>query len=247
MYSFKSRVRYSEVGKDKRLSLGALINYFQDCSTFHSESIGLGIEKLEQDGQVWVLSSWQIVVKDFPKLFEEIEVCTWPYGFKGFYGMRNFCLKNRQGEMVAWANSLWIFMDLKSGRPMKITEEQEKGYEPEERLDMDYAGRKLPMPKDGIPGEPIIVLKHQIDTNDHVNNGQYVEMAGNFLPEGFHIGQMRAEYKKSAKLGDVLIPYINEENGVYTVALCDEGQKPYAVVEFSPNENGQSGKDGKTC
>ena len=34
MYSFKSRVRYSEVGEDKKLSLNGIINYFQDCSTF---------------------------------------------------------------------------------------------------------------------------------------------------------------------------------------------------------------------
>lgn len=38
------RVRYSEVGVDGRLTLHHLINYFQDCSTFHLEDIGLGVE-----------------------------------------------------------------------------------------------------------------------------------------------------------------------------------------------------------
>ncbi len=237
MYSFKSRVRYSEVGKDKKLTLNSLINYFQDCSTFHSESIGLGIGKLERDGQAWVLSSWQIVVDRYPGLFEEIEICTWPYDFKGFYGMRNFCIRDAEGTMLAWANSLWIFMDMNTGRPLKITKEQEEGYRVEERLSMDYAGRKLPMPADARLGEPFVILKHQIDTNNHVNNGQYVEMAGDFLPEGFLIGQMRAEYKKSAKLGDILIPHIKEENGIYTVALCGGDEKPYAVVEFTPRRD----------
>ena len=45
---------------------------------------------------------------------------------------------------------------------------------------------------------------------------------------------MRAEYKMSAKLGDVVVPYTKEQDGIYTVALCDEAGKPYAVVEFSP-------------
>ena len=58
MYSFKSRVRYSEVGSDQKLSLGGLINYFQDCSTFHSEDLGLGIEYMGPKGQAWILSSW---------------------------------------------------------------------------------------------------------------------------------------------------------------------------------------------
>ena len=33
-YSF-DRVRYSEIGEDKSLTLNSVINYFQDCSTFH--------------------------------------------------------------------------------------------------------------------------------------------------------------------------------------------------------------------
>ena len=42
MYTFDGRVRYSEVGEDGCMSLESLLNYFQDCSTFHSEDIGLG-------------------------------------------------------------------------------------------------------------------------------------------------------------------------------------------------------------
>lgn len=43
-YSFDSCVRFSEVGEDQKLTLGSVINYFQDCSTFQSESLGAGVE-----------------------------------------------------------------------------------------------------------------------------------------------------------------------------------------------------------
>ena len=43
MYAFGSRIRYSETDSEGRLTLNALLNYFQDCSTFHSEDVGLGI------------------------------------------------------------------------------------------------------------------------------------------------------------------------------------------------------------
>ena len=46
MYTFDSRVRYSEIGEDKKLTLYSLLNYFQDCTTFHSESLGRGMEVL---------------------------------------------------------------------------------------------------------------------------------------------------------------------------------------------------------
>ena len=56
-YSFESRVRYSEIGEDKRLTMTGLLNYFQDCTTFHSEAVGRGMEVLESIRHVWVLSS----------------------------------------------------------------------------------------------------------------------------------------------------------------------------------------------
>ena len=53
-YSFDSRVRYSEIGEDKKLTLNSIINYFQDCSTFHSEAAGVGMDFLADKHQVWV-------------------------------------------------------------------------------------------------------------------------------------------------------------------------------------------------
>ena len=66
MYTFDSRVRYSEIDHQGTMTLPALINYFQDCSTFQSESLGLGMKALREKKKAWVLSYWQVVVT-FPK------------------------------------------------------------------------------------------------------------------------------------------------------------------------------------
>ena len=47
MYSFDSRVRYSETDETGKLTVLGLINYMQDCSTFHSADVGVGVEVLE--------------------------------------------------------------------------------------------------------------------------------------------------------------------------------------------------------
>ena len=103
----------------------------------------------------------------------------------------------------------------------------------EEKLDMEYASRKVPMPADGKAGEPFSVQKHHLDTNHHVNNGQYIQMAREYVPEGFEIRQMRAEYKKQAVLGDMIYPVTASRDGRYTIGLCSAAGKPYAVVELS--------------
>ena len=90
MYTFESRVRFSEAGHTELLTLPGLVNYFQDCSTFQSEDIGYGVESLKKSGQAWILSAWQIVVNRYPKLGEHIRVSTWATDFTGLFGLRNF-------------------------------------------------------------------------------------------------------------------------------------------------------------
>ena len=55
MYIFDSRVRYSEIEEDRSLSLFSAVNYFQDCSTFQSEDLKLGIEYLSNIQKAWWL------------------------------------------------------------------------------------------------------------------------------------------------------------------------------------------------
>lgn len=231
-YSFESRVRYSEIGENGCLTLPGILNYFQDCSTFHSEAVGLGVEEVKKRGRIWVLSSWQVVVNRYPKLGEKIRTVTFPYDFKGFMGKRNFYMETEDGERLAWANTLWTNLNWETGLPEKLNQEDVKGYELEEKLDMDYAPRKISLPDTWKKGTSFAVQKQHLDTNHHVNNGQYVSMAQDYLPGDFRIGQMRAEYKMQARLDDIIYPEVSVEEGKIVVSLNDENRQPYAVVEY---------------
>lgn len=232
-YSFDGRIRYSEIGEDGCLTLPGVLNYFQDCGTFQSESIGQGMEIVRQRGRVWVLSAWQVVVNRFPRMGESVIVSTAPYEFKGFLGMRNFTLDTKEGESLAYANSFWTYVDLATGYPAKLTEEDIKGFELEPKLEMNYAPRKIALPESAEEQQEFLIQKHHLDTNHHVNNCQYIRMAEDYLPENFTVRQMRAEYKKQARLGDMICPKVSAENGRITVLLNNEEGQPYAVVEFT--------------
>lgn len=235
VFSFRSRIRYSEIDENGYLSLPALLNYFQDCCTFHSEAIGQGMKIVSERKRAWMLSGWQIVIERYPDFGEEIIISTAPYEFKGFMGNRNFLLETLEGERVAWANTFWTHINLETGRPEKLTDEDVRGYDLERRIEMDYAPRKISVPKEGILMESYPVQRHHLDTNHHVNNVQYVCMAEEYLPEKVYIRQMRAEYKMQAKLHDVIYPKIFREDDKLTVQLNNEKGIPYAVVEFLIN------------
>lgn len=232
MYRIDTKVRYSECGEDGKIKLASIINLFQDASSAQSESLGVGMDYLKSVKRAWVLNSWQIIVERYPKAHEEIEVTTWPTGFRGVFGPRNFCLKTQDGEMLAYAHTLWVYMDIENGMPTKPSEEEKAIYGTEPPLEMEYASRKIKMPEEAKVFDTISVRKYHIDTNNHMNNCQYVQMAVEVLPEDFRTKQVRVEYKKSAVYGDKIVIKMAEEEERIVVELCDEYEVPYAVVEF---------------
>jgi acyl-ACP thioesterase len=231
-YSFEGKIRYSEVGEDGRLTMPGILNYFQDCSTFQSESLHQGTGVLKGRNRVWVLSAWQVEILRFPVLGEPVTTSTWPYAFKSFLGYRNFTMCTSAGDPLARANSIWSYLDVERGCPVRLTEEDMKGYETSEKLDMNYLPRKIAIPSEGEQLQPFPVQKHHLDTNHHVNNVQYICMAADYLPERFVIRGMRAEYKKQVRLGERLYPWVAQTEDAVTVVLKDAENQPCTVVQF---------------
>ncbi len=231
MYHFESRVRYSETDEQGQLSLTGVLNYLQDCSTFQSEDLGIGIQYLTEHNHAWWVTSWQIVIDRYPALGERIMVSTWPYDFKGIYGYRNFAIQDREGNYLVKANSIWFFYDTGQQRPVRAQKSDIEGYgKPEMRLDMDYAPRRIALPDSYEEQEGIMVTRHHLDTNHHVNNAQYIEIARGLLPGNITVRELRAEYKKAAALGDRMIPRITKTGEGYVISLCDGQGGAYAVI-----------------
>ena len=236
MYTFESRIRYSEVDSEGKLTMASLINYFQDCSTFHSEDLGLGVEYLKRQHLVWVLSAWQIVVERYPKLGERVTIGTFPYDMKGFLGYRNFVMLDEEGGYLAKANSLWSLLNTDTGKPVPVPGAMIEKYVLSPKLEMEYAPRKIVITGESIIKEPIVVKKHHLDTNHHVNNQQFIDMTLEFLPEDFCVAQVRAEYKKQAFLDDVLVPAVADNGDKIMVTLTDESGAAYMTAEFMGKE-----------
>lgn len=237
MYTFKSRVRFSETDKENKLTIPHLISYFQDCSTFHGNKAGLDRDTLISLNRAWFLSSWQIVINSRPKIDEEIEVETRAYEIKGFYGLRNFILYNEKKEVKAYANSIWFYVDTKKGRPVRYEQEEGKGFEIDEEFPMEKADRKIILPtavEKIVRADSFKVRDSHLDSNMHMNNREYVRLALDFMPESFEtdeLRQIRVEYKKAAVLGEVIIPVYYFANKI-SVSLGNETGETFAKVEF---------------
>ena len=167
MYSYNARIRYSECSSDRQLTLPALINLFQNCSSFHSEDAGVGIDYVAERDAAWFLLNWQIDIERLPSFCDRVKVCTVPYEFKGFYGSRNFWLEDEKGNIIIKAASLWSYMNIKTLRPMRPDDGQIERYGLGEKLDMEYLPRKISLPDGLTKREPIEVREGSRGDNAH--------------------------------------------------------------------------------
>ena len=224
-YTIEGRIRYSEIDHHGTVTLPGIINYFRTAVRSSRKTSARGGLSLLKKKRAWILSYWQVIVDRYPKMGEKITVGTFSSGFQGLFGKRNFVMKDERGQQVACAHSLWVYLDVESGRPVRPDQEEIDAYGEEPPLEMPYEGRKIVLPKETKDLPVFPVRKYHIDTNEHVNNCQYVQMALEVLPEEIQVHKLRVDYKKSAVLGDRIFPKYAKEEDRVVVELCDEGGK----------------------
>ena len=234
MYQIKRKIAFSETAPDKKIRITELMDHYQDVCTAQSEELGVGMNDLLARGYGWVASSWQIVVNRYPELGEEVIVGTGPYEFKAAMGMRAFRMETADGEVLSYANSIWSFLDVEKMTLSRIPADISGAYTLIDKPEMDYAPRKISIPEELAAREPIAVSYHHLDSNGHVNNAQYISMVEDMLPEGRRPRQIRVEYRASARMGDLIMPYVceNPADDLYTVVLADTDMNPYVIVEL---------------
>jgi len=248
-YEMTGRVRFSEIDEQDHMTIAALINYMQDCCTFQSEDNGHELEKLRAAHMGWFLMSWKIELHQLPRMGEKISIKTWVGDYKGLIANRWFSVENAEGQVVARVLSIWPLMDLFKMRPMRIPEEMKADYGSDIPCQGDFGGRKLKVPEGGTKVMEFQVETIHLDTNHHMNNGRYIEVAQEVLPKDFVIRFMEVEYRKQAVLGDHVQVKVVEDtinlnypDGVIsdgtkyeksiTVLLTDDKDEIYAVVDF---------------
>lgn len=236
VYHMKSRVRYSEVDQKGNLTIVAMINYLQDCSSFHSDSIGYGLEYLSGHGLGWFITNWQIHVHTLPQYGEDIVVSTWAEEFKGILATRDYAIENADGQRLVESKSLWVLMDLEHGHPGRAPQDMKEKYGIGEKLPGEWGGRKIPLfDKElfSLQEHSVEVMPVHLDTNRHMNNAYYIEIARDVLPKGKKVFGIQTEYRKAAQLGDEIHIRTAMRGDAAQVLLEDGDGGIFAVVEFA--------------
>ena len=140
---------------------------------------------------------------------------------------------DENGEDIVCADSMWTLMDMETKHPVRIEEEDAKGYEIRPRYPMERCGRKIRLPKEFEVVDTVVVPKADIDYNGHMSNAKYILLANEYLEDITRVSRIRVEYKSQARYRETLvIERAQLEN------KTDGGTETHVIVKMSGKEAG---------
>lgn len=120
-------IQVGDVATDRRLRLDALFNFFQEMAVLHTQRVGLSLNTFLASGHTWVLSRVAVQISELPQLDDRVTIATWSRGIRRFKGFREFEVA-LQGRRIIAASSLWIYLDVRKGRPVRVPDTFEDRY-----------------------------------------------------------------------------------------------------------------------
>ncbi len=188
----------------KTVKLSTILNYLQDISTIHYQSV---IDS-QHENAVWVIVEWDIhFIKPIDRM-QKLTVRTKPTYFRKFIAYRAYEILDEEGELVCKAISKWAYINYETRRQETIPKSLYERFGVPEHS--EKPGRLENMDFD-ISGEHSLSFKSQfsdIDINQHVNNVVYLRWAIDSLPYDFlkekSPKRLQVAYKKEVFVNEMI-------------------------------------------
>ncbi len=132
-FSYRFRVRPEDIDDLGHAGNVSWVRWVNVAATEHSLSVGLGLQKYQELGVVWVVRKHEIEYLAEALLNEEIEATTWVATLRGATSTRKTIFKRpRDDKLLARAETMWVLISTSTRRPLRIKKDlmQRYGFEP---------------------------------------------------------------------------------------------------------------------
>lgn len=240
IYEKEFELGINDVDRNNKMKLVTYLKLMQEAGALHSKEYGYCLDTESITHKAWVVLAWKVDILKRPDWNSKLYIKTWIGKIDKLYFYRYFKIQDEKGEIVAKASSQWIMIDTVTKKIQKVTEEilnqfievSEEGFEENiKKGSLKFDVKEL---------EEIYrcnVQKRDIDTNGHLNNIIYLDLAMEGFEDEFCDSIKRVEiyYKAECKLAEEIVFMKNSENSVYV--LDKEKQKLHTLIKLKEEEN----------
>lgn len=232
-------VDYDFVDKNNELTYKGFLKYLCDAGNKHSNEAGYGLNDFERTHLVWLVLNWKLEIYRRPKTDEKIHIVTWSSGAEKVCSYRDYKLFDEQNNLIAIATSKWALFDLVKGSLAKVTKEITDAYHTrEDRMFKDFPTKLTEPDIESLNEYSYRIMRRDIDTNLHVHNTNYLDIAEEVLPndiyENMSFKNVDVLYKHQALLGDTVKAfYYNVGNEYIVVIKNSANEKLNCIIKLS--------------
>ncbi|NIP80675.1 MAG: acyl-CoA thioesterase [Gemmatimonadetes bacterium] len=124
MHAFRIRVPASAIDAVGHVNNREYIAWMQDAATSHSAAAGWPEQRYFETGATWIVRSHFVEYLRPAFDGDELTVHTWVHAMGAIGSPRRYLfLRDADGERVARAETVWVFIDVATGRPRRIPAE----------------------------------------------------------------------------------------------------------------------------
>lgn len=183
------------------LTAQAMLKMFENAGNRHSDLAGDAVIARSASGVTWVLTEWDVRIKEYPRYENKLQVKTWIEKPSSSFG----CSRNYEffsdGKLCAEASAKWVLFDMKANKLARLRPELIASYEPEDKTVFGgVKSEKVTVPEVFDSETEIAIRRSDIDFNNHVHNLCYLDYALETLP---------MELYESADFRNIRIVYKN--------------------------------------
>jgi len=153
-----------------RVGIVPLANYLQQAAGEHAERLGLGAERLMQEGLFWVLTRIYLNIERAPRAGQSLTVETWPSRPPRQLFQRDFQIRSEDAGLLITATSSWALIDAATRKAVRGPAwiAGRVAYEAVRAVEFPvHRPTRLNSPELSFD---IVPRRSELDLNGHVNN-----------------------------------------------------------------------------
>ena len=213
IYITKEKVIVEDIGKDFKMNNRSFLRILQEAANRASTAVGHGIADIEKNKTTLVLLYWRIKILKRAKYNDELTIKTWASFNKKIYSIRSFEIY-LEDELIAFADSKWVFVDATTHSILKIPDEIMQTYgQVEDRVFEEEFKDKFKLPDNLTEKLSYETMKRDLDVNHHVNNIAYLDIASEILSDDLlqDATEIAVVYKKEITCKDIITCYCQND------------------------------------
>ncbi|HSG15951.1 MAG TPA: thioesterase family protein [Anaerolineae bacterium] len=131
IFTMRRPVQWSVIDRRQHVNNANYMIFFEDAGVQVCAAHGWSMTRMMEAGFGLVARRYRIEYKQPAVFGDELEIATWASEMKRATAVRHYTIRRAaDGELLARAHVLWVWVDLESGRPIRVPAEFREDFGP---------------------------------------------------------------------------------------------------------------------